>query len=42
MGVIGPSAALGTGVGVGLSLHFLRKQQFLSVILPDPSTLIRY
>ena len=41
-GVIGPGVELDIGVGAGLSLHFLRKRQFLSVILPDPSTLIRY
>ena len=32
---------IGPGVGAGLSLHFLRKQWLLSVILPDPSTLIQ-
>ena len=34
--------ALGIGSGAALNLHFLRKQRLLSVILPDPSTLIRY
>ena len=33
---------LGIGVDVALILHFLRKWQFLSVILPDPSNLISY
>ena len=32
----------GYWVSAGLSLHFLRKRRFLSVILLDPSTLIRY
>ena len=41
-GIVGPSVALGIGVGAGLSLHFLRKWRFLSVILPEPSTLILY
>ena len=41
-GIVGPSVALGIGVGAGLSLHFLRKRRFLSVILPEPSTLILY
>ena len=41
-GIVGPSVALGIGVGVGLRLHFLRKRRFLSVILPEPSTLILY
>ena len=41
-GIVGPSVALGIGVGAGLSSHFLRKWRFLSVILPDPLTLIRY
>ena len=34
-GDIGPCVALGIGVGAGLSSLFLRKRQFLSVILPD-------
>ena len=38
--VISPGVALGIGLGVDLNLHFLRKRWFLSVILPDPSTLI--
>ena len=42
VGVIAAGVALGISFGVVLNLHFLRKQQFLSVILPDPSTLIRY
>ena len=33
---------LGIGFGEVLNLDFFRKQQFLSVILPDPSTLIWY
>ena len=41
-GIVGPTVALGIGVGEGLSLHFLRKRRFLSVILPEPSTLILY
>ena len=40
--VIGTGVALGNGVGTTLTSHFLRKRRFLSVILPDPSTLIRY
>ena len=36
MGVIGSDVALGIGVGVGLSSHFLRKRQFLSVNFPGP------
>ena len=38
---IGTSVALVIGVGVGLISH-LRKRQFLSMILPDPSTQIWY
>ena len=38
----GPGVALGIGVDVGVSLHFLRKRRFLSVILPDVPTLIQY
>ena len=41
-GIVGPGVALGIGVSAGLSLHFLRKRRFLSVILPEPSTLILY
>ena len=41
-GVVGLGVALGIGVGAGLSSHFLRKWLFLSVILSDSSTLIRY
>ena len=40
--LVGPSVALGIGVGAGLSLDFLRKWRFLSVILLEPSTLILY
>ena len=29
-GIVGPTVALGIGVGAGLSLHFLRKRRFLS------------
>ena len=42
VGVMVAGVALGIGFGAVLNLHFLRKQQFLSVILPDPSTLIWY
>ena len=41
-GIVGPSFALGIGVGAGLSSHFLRKRRFLSVILSDLLILIRY
>ena len=34
--------AFGIGFGAVLNLHFLWIRRFLSVILPDPSTLIRY
>ena len=40
--IIDTGVAPGIGVGVALIWHFLRKQQFLRVILPDPSTLIQY
>ena len=40
--VIGRGAVLGIGKGAALISHFLRKQQFLIVILSDPSTVIRY
>ena len=40
--VIGTGVALGIGVGAALISHFLKKQRFLSVILPDPTTLIQY
>ena len=36
--VIGPGVALGIGVSVSFSLHFLKK----CVILPNPTTLIQY
>ena len=39
---IGTGVALGIGVAAAVILHFLRKRRFLSVILPDPSTLILY
>ena len=39
--VIGTGVALGIGVDAALISHFLRKLQFLSVILSDPSTLIQ-
>ena len=42
VGVMAAGVALGIGFGVVLNLHFLRKRWFLSVILPDPLTLIRY
>ena len=35
VGVMAASVTL--GIGVVLNFHFLRKRQFLSVILPDPS-----
>ena len=40
--VIDTDVALGIGVGAALILHILRKQQFLSAILPVSSTLIQY
>ena len=40
VGVIAAGVAL--GFGAVLNLHFLRKRRFLSVILPDPSTLTQY
>ena len=39
---IGTGVALGIGVAAAVILHLLRKRRFLSVILPDPSTLILY
>ena len=36
MEFIGMGVALGIGVAAALISHFLRKQQFLSVTLPDP------
>ena len=42
VGVMAAGVALGIGFGAVLNLHFLSKQWFPSVILPDPSTLIRY
>ena len=42
VGVMAAGVALGIGFGVILNLHFFRKWLFLSVILPNPSTLIQY
>ena len=42
IGVMAAGVALGIGFGAVLNLHFLRKRWFLSVVLPDPSTLIQY
>ena len=42
VGIMAAGVALSIGFGVVLNLHFLRKRQFLCVILPDPSTLIQY
>ena len=36
------AAGVALGFGAVLNLHFLRKWRFLRVILPNPSTLIRY
>ena len=38
VGVIGPGVPLSIGVGAALISYFLSKRYFLSVILPDPST----
>ena len=37
---VGSGTALGMGVGLGLASNFFKKQGFLKVILPNPSTLI--
>ena len=42
VGVIVAGVALGIGFGAVLILHFLRKRRFLCLILPNPSTFIRY
>ena len=42
VGVMAAGVALGIGFGAVLNLHFLWKRRFLSVILPNPSTLIQY
>ena len=40
--LIGTRVVLGIGASAALISHFFRKQWFLSVILPDPSTLFQY
>ena len=40
VGFVGLGIALGIGVGMALNSHFVKKQRFLSMIVPDPSTLI--
>ena len=42
VGLMAAGVALGIGFGAVLNLHFLKKRWFLSVILPDLSTLIQY
>ena len=39
---VGTDIALGMGVGLDLISNFFTKHRFLTVILPDPLTLIRY